>query len=253
MRVIINSDDLGMNPVVNEKILDLMFRRRITSASILANGPSVEQAIKLLPKGTGCSLGVHLNLTEFNPLTPAKHLNGLRGCLDENGAFAGQQNLDRFSISPSCQEGIYRELKLQVKKVVSMGVKVSHLDSHNHMHTIPQVFPVIKRLQKEFGIRKVRTTWNIYPLGKPVSRTLLMKKKVWDFALRRLYATTTTQGLTTFSTFYDLAKTRKLLCQSIELMTHPGHTEYDEETRLLDRDWENEIVFPVELISYHAL
>ena len=27
--VIINSDDLGMNPAVNERILDLMSRRRI--------------------------------------------------------------------------------------------------------------------------------------------------------------------------------------------------------------------------------
>ncbi|MBA5864707.1 MAG: ChbG/HpnK family deacetylase [Nitrospira sp. CR1.1] len=253
MRVIINSDDLGISPVVNEKILDLMSRRRITSASILANGPSVEQAIKFIPRGTDCSLGVHLNLTEFKPLTPAKHLNGLRGCLDENGAFAGQQNLSRLSISPTCQEGIYRELKLQVEKVVSLGVKVSHLDSHNHIHTAPQIFLVLKRLQKEFGIRRVRTTWNIYPPGKSVSKALLIKKKVWDFALRRFYATTTTEGLTTFSTFYNLAKTRKLLCHSIELMTHPGHAEYDEETRLLERDWENEIVFPVDLISYHAL
>jgi predicted glycoside hydrolase/deacetylase ChbG (UPF0249 family) len=253
MRVIINSDDLGMNPVVNERILDLMSRRRITSASILANGPSVEQAIRLIPKGTGCSLGVHLNLTEFEPLTPARHLGGIQACLNENGAFAGQGNLSRLSMSPSLQEGLYRELRLQVEKVVGLGVKISHLDSHNHIHTIPHVFPILKRLQKEFGIRKVRTTWNIYPPEKPVSRALLIKKKVWDFALRRLYGTRTTQGLTTFAIFYDLARRKELLCHSIELMTHPGHVEYEEETRLLERDWENEILFPVDLISYHAL
>lgn len=253
MRVIINSDDLGMSPVVNERILDLMSRRRITSASILANGPSVEQAIRLIPKGTGCSLGVHLNLTEFEPLTPARHLGGLRAYLNENGAFAGERNMSNLSISPSLREGIYRELRLQVEKVVALGVKISHLDSHNHVHTIPHVFPILKRLQREFGIRKVRTTWNIYPPQKPVSMALRIRKKVWDFSLRRLYRTRTTQGLTTFAIFYDLARKEELSCSSIELMTHPGHAEYEEETRLLDRDWENEILFPVDLISYHAL
>lgn len=251
--VIINSDDLGMNPAVNERILDLMSRRRITSASILANGPAVEQAIRLDSEKFGMLFGVHLNLTEFEPLTPPRHLGDLRACLNENGVFAGERSLSNLSMSRSVQEGIYRELRLQVQKVIALGVKISHFDSHNHIHTIPQVFLVLKRLQKEFGVRKVRTTWNIYPPQKPVSTALRIRKKVWDFALRRLYRTRTTQGLTTFSIFYDLAKRKQLLCHSIELMTHPGHAEYEEETRLLDHDWENEILFPVDLVNYHAL
>lgn len=253
IRVIVNSDDLGMNPVVNERILDLMSQRRITSASILANGPSVEDAIRFLPKGTGCSLGVHLNLTEFEPLTPSRDLNGLRDCLNEKGAFSGERKLGALPISHSLQEGMFRELRLQVEKVISLGVKISHLDSHNHVHTIPQIFPVLKRLQKHFAIRKVRTSWNIYSPRSPASITLRIKKQIWDFALRRYYRTTTTQGLTTFAIFYDLARTGALSCSSIELMTHPGHVEYEEETRLLYRDWQREIIFPVHLIDYHAL
>lgn len=253
MKVIINSDDLGMNSFVNERILDLMSQRRITSASILANGPSVEDAIRFLPKGTGCSLGVHLNLTEFEPLTPSRDLGGLRGCLNEKGAFAGERTLRLLDITPSLQEAMFRELRLQVEKVISLGVKISHFDSHNHMHTIPQIFPVLKRLQKHFAIRKVRTTWNIYSPKSHPSVALRIKKRIWDFALRHYYCTTTTQGLTSFATFYDLARKEALSYNSIELMTHPGHVEYEEETRLLYRDWEREIVFPVHLIGYYAL
>lgn len=253
MRVIINSDDLGMNASVNERILDLISQRRITSASILANGPSVEDAIRLLPNGSRCSLGVHLNLTEFEPLTSPKDFDGLRGCLNEKGGFAGEQALGALAVTPSLQEGIFKELRLQVEKLIALGVRISHFDSHNHAHTLPWMFPVIKRLQKHFAIRRVRTTWNIYGAQSSPGFSLRMRKQIWDFALRHYYHTRTTQGLTTFSIFYELARKGMLSCSSIELMTHPGHVEYEQETQLLYRNWEREIAFPIQLINYHAL
>ncbi len=253
MRVIINSDDLGMNPCVNERILDLMYRRRITSASILANGPAVKDAIRNLPKGTGCSLGVHLNLTEFQPLTPPDGLEPLRACLNEQGAFAGEKTMRMIAITPSLREAMFNELRLQVERLLSLDIQISHFDSHQHIHTIPQMFPVLKRLQQHFGVRKVRTTWNIYSHKCSVPWFLLAKKRIWDFALRNYYQTLSTQGLTTFAVFYTLARRSVLPYDSIELMTHPGHMQYEEETALLYQDWEKEIMFPVQLISYQGL
>ena len=37
--VTINTKDLGINPVVNEAIFDLLFKNQITSTTVLANGP----------------------------------------------------------------------------------------------------------------------------------------------------------------------------------------------------------------------
>ncbi len=253
VRVIVNSDDLGMNPVINATILDLIDRRRVTSSTLLANGPSVEEAVRFLPKRVSYSLGVHLNLSEFEPLTPSRERWRLAGCLKGDGAFAGEQALADLVITDTLREAIFQELRLQVEKVIALGVKVSHFDSHNHVHTLPWMFPVLKRLQKHFAVRKVRTTWNIYRASNPSSPQLRLKKWAWDFALRHYYKTTTTDGLTTLSIFCEIGKRTELSGSTIELMTHPGHPAYESETQLLYRPWEQEMPFPVELIDYHAL
>ena len=53
--------------------------------------------------------------------------------------------------------------------------------------------------------------------------------------------------------FYDLAKTTPLYHDSIELMVHPGHMHFEEETQLLCTDWQKTVPFSTELISYHDL
>jgi predicted glycoside hydrolase/deacetylase ChbG (UPF0249 family) len=252
MKVIINADDFGMNPAVNEAILDLLSRGRISSASMLANASAVEDAIHKIPAGSNCSFGVHLNLTQFKPLTRLSELGPLVDCLDDNGCFAGPDILRKAKISARLREAMFKELRSQVERVLSLGVKVTHLDSHHHIHTIPGLFPVLKRVQKHFGIRKVRNTLNLYSPGS-VGGLHLLKKKIWNFALRRYYHTVTTSGFASFTVFFDMAKTSLLFHDSIELMVHPGHSEFEEETQLLYRDWQKEIPVSIELINYDDL
>jgi predicted glycoside hydrolase/deacetylase ChbG (UPF0249 family) len=44
MDVIVNADDLGMTLGINQAIFDLVHQGVVTSATIMANGPSVEAA-----------------------------------------------------------------------------------------------------------------------------------------------------------------------------------------------------------------
>jgi chitin disaccharide deacetylase len=90
MQVIVNADDLGMSREVNEAIFDLMARGRVTSASLLANAPATEEAIRTIPKFPQCSFGAHLNITEYEPLCRAADLLGL---LD------GEENCGRFLLA----------------------------------------------------------------------------------------------------------------------------------------------------------
>ena len=253
MKVIINADDFGLNREVNAAILDLMSKGRITSVTMLANAPGIQEGVKQLPRDRQFSFGVHLNLTEFAPLTPRSSLGELAGCLDERGWFLSENYLRSKVITSALREHMFMELKLQVERLLSYGLKISHFDSHNHVHTIPGVFPVLKRLQKHFGIWKVRTTWNLYPLGSSVSWQLQLKKKLWDLALRHYRSTTCTSAFTSFAVFYDLARRIILPYESVELMVHPGHSQFQEETRLLLSNWQDAIVFPITLISYAEL
>ena len=252
MRIIINADDFGSNAHVNDRIIELLSLRRITSATLIANAPAVEEAVRRIPGGVNCSIGIHLNLTEFQPLTPQKEMGILGSCLDEKGCFSGKI-IRTVKVTSQLKDAIFKELCLQIEKIISLGIQISHFDSHHHVHTIPALFPVVKRLQRHFGIRKVRTTENIRPSFLKASLSLILKKRIWDLALRHYYRTTTTSGFTFFATFYSLVKTRSLNHDSIELMVHPGNIDFEEETQLLYTDWQKTLPFSTELISYHDL
>lgn len=253
MRVIINADDFGLNREVNAAIIDLIDREAITSVTMLANAPAIDEGVKQLPRNRRCSFGVHLNLTEFTPLTPKSSLGELASCLDESSDFLGEHHLQSMQITAGMRESVFKELKLQVERLLSYGLKISHFDSHNHVHTIPGLFPVLKRLQKYFGIWKVRTTRNVYPQDGGESSQLVWKKAAWDFALRYYRPTIATAAFTSFRVFYDLSTKMILPYGSIELMAHPGNEEFREETALLLSDWQEVVVFPVKLISYNEL
>ena len=84
MKIIINADDFGMSLNVNDAILDLLAREKISSSTILANGPFVEQACAQIHRFPQCSFGVHLNVTEFRPVSQTPALDRL---LDSRGEF----------------------------------------------------------------------------------------------------------------------------------------------------------------------
>lgn len=253
IRVIVNSDDLGISPLVNEEILNLLSEGQITSVTAIANAPSIDEVIGRLPKSPNYSVGVHLNLTEFYPLTQPSQIGPLAECLNDKGCFAGEERLRAVSVTSSLREAFFKELCLQVDKIRSMGVKISHLDSHNHVHTIPALFSVLKRVQRCFDIRKVRITRNIYSPTSPASAVVLLKKRLWIYALRYYYRTITTSGFGSLKAFCELANRKPIKHESVEVMVHPGHAQYQHETKLLYSEWWREMPFKIELINYHDL
>ena len=249
MKVIINADDLGISPEVNAAIFGLMAQGRVTSATLMANGPAVEEAAKSSKDFPRCSFGVHLNIDEFRPLTTHP---GLQPILDGDGCLAGNA-LRQVRITAPLREAVFGEFRAQVERVASLGVRVSHLDSHHHMHTVPGLYPVLKRLQRRFDIRKVRTTMNIYSDRDPARAGLRLRKAVWNFALRHHYRTVTTEGFTSLQIFAEVAKQNKFSHRSVELMVHPGGQGFEEETRLLGTEWWRELPVRIEQISYDEL
>jgi predicted glycoside hydrolase/deacetylase ChbG (UPF0249 family) len=75
MMIIVNAEDLGLSVDVNEAIFDLMDRGNVTSCSLLANAPSTEEATVKSRRYKDQSFGVHLNITEFRPLTKSAALS----------------------------------------------------------------------------------------------------------------------------------------------------------------------------------
>lgn len=249
--LIINADDLGASEETNDVIFDLIASKLISSSTIIANSPTVEEVAKKAKNFTECSFGIHLNITEFYPLSST---NALKTILDEQGGFVGSHKLRKIPIiTPSLSDAIFTELCAQVDKLSSLGIKISHIDSHEHIHNMPQIFPILKCLQKKYGICKVRISRNIYLPNYSVPKTLLFKKKIYNFILRNYYPTKTTSGFCNFSEFYENVKINNLKHNSIEIMLHPGHEKYRNEANLLNHFLHEKLAINFKIINYNDL
>jgi len=246
--VIVNADDLGMSLEVNDAAFELMSQRRVSSATILANAPATAQAARQASKFPACSFGVHLNLTQFEPLSRGPRARLL---VNERGQMSRANETARPS--PERLRAIYEELCAQIERVVSLGVNVSHFDSHNHVHTRPYVFPALKAAQRRYKIRKVRLSKNFYSTETPCSAGLLWTKRTYNWALRSAYRTHTTDAFTEFLTYDRADSARKRSIGTIELMVHPGAISAAQETSILKSDWLARWRPLVHLISYAQL
>jgi len=211
----------------------------------------MSEAARQASKFPTCSFGVHLNVTQFEPLTTGPDARLL---VDESGQMSRANETTR----PSGKRlrAIYHELCAQIEHVASLGVRISHLDSHNHVHTRPFLFPALKEAQRRYNIRSVRLSKNFYSSDQPCPPGLLWKKRAYNWALKSIYRTRTTDAFTEFLTYYRANATRE--CQPgridrIELMVHPGAADAIEETAILESNWIARMDLPVQLISYAQL
>jgi predicted glycoside hydrolase/deacetylase ChbG (UPF0249 family) len=245
-RLIVNADDLGISPEVNDAIFELMSLGRITSSTILANGPALTAALahlRLFPK---CSFGVHLNITQFPPLTAAPAFAGL---LDHQGAL--RKVIREVPVPPDLRQAIYEEWSAQITRLLHAGVSLSHVDSHNHSHTLPVLLPVMRRLRGQFGIPRARVSINLFRPDEPKPPLLGLKKRIFNAALRHYCGFRTPDACADFESFLLAFPRRLPALSSIELMTHPGHPRYGNELRLLHEDWQRR--WPCRLVSYREL
>jgi predicted glycoside hydrolase/deacetylase ChbG (UPF0249 family) len=255
-RVIINADDMGLSETVNAAIDEGLRAGWLTSATIIAGAPAFEQAVQISKKYPQCSFGVHLDLMDYGPLSISKA--SLKYCKSDgtwNRTFEKNSSLKDTKF-------VIKEWIAQIDYIRSNGIKISHIDSHYHIHTLPNVFIALKRIQPLANIFKVRTTRNLIPKKEkesPQEKLKIIKKWFWHHGLRNLAFETITTDY--FGSVYDFINVSKEVDRShwegktIELMCHPG-LENDEcvhECKLLsDGIFMQRGMLP-ELISYNQL
>jgi predicted glycoside hydrolase/deacetylase ChbG (UPF0249 family) len=253
MKVIVNCDDLGADATVNQCIFELMAQRRVTSATLMMNAPAVEDAVRQIGNYGDCSFGVHLNVTEFRPLCGHP---GLFPLLNEKGEFAGnaQPHPRNIPLTSSIRQGVYGEWCAQIERALMMGVPVSHLDSHHHVHTRPSLLGILRKIQRKFRIRRIRLRSNVLGTSKTLRRRLhVARQYLWNLALQDFVHAKTTDRFSAFSAFHERLQAGFGRNGSIELMCHPGRERFAAETALLRGPWKEQLADEVELISYNQL
>src|SRR5580698_5011889 len=151
IKIIINADDFGYSTTVNEAVLRSFQRHLVTSTSLMANMPGFEDAVRLVRENNILQdrVGIHLNLTEGCSLS--EDIRGFSKFCQPSGAFQYRRQGSLFFLNEPEQKAIYTEIKAQLDRLITAGIRPSHLDSHHHVHTEWAIGKLVIRLGKEYG------------------------------------------------------------------------------------------------------
>jgi predicted glycoside hydrolase/deacetylase ChbG (UPF0249 family) len=154
-KLIINADDMGYTAGVNRAILQCFMEGGLSSSTLLAKGQAFEEAVDICKATPDLGIGVHLALTEMPPAAPQHEIQAL---LTSDGLLPPTPgrlllSLKRGKIQ---QKALVRELDVQVSRVVDAGVRPTHLDSHKHLHAIPEVLEAVIQVARRHAIRWIR-------------------------------------------------------------------------------------------------
>ena len=159
LKKIINADDFGISPGVNQAIITAYQKGVLNSTSMMMNVAYTDEAIALYKQNPGLAVGVHLNLTNQLNQRPIAEPKDIPLLVDKNGnlkhGFVSLMILSFFK-KKELKRQLEIEMRAQIDKALKAGITPAHLDSHRHVHKIPAVFQVAQKLQAAYQIPRLR-------------------------------------------------------------------------------------------------
>jgi chitin disaccharide deacetylase len=134
--LVVNADDFGFTPDVNQGIVEAHQNGILTSTTLMATGAAFDDAVRRAKENPSLDIGCHLVLVGQPPFPSSV------------AKLAQAVALKRIRV--------YEELAAQVRRILDAGLHPTHLDTHKHTHLLPPVLDAVARLSEEFAIRWVR-------------------------------------------------------------------------------------------------
>lgn len=114
--LIVNADDFGLSPGVNEGIVEAHLGGIVTSTTLMVHAPAARQAAALARTVPAMSLGLHVDLGEW---------------IYHDGAWCARYQ----RVDPGDESAVEAEVSGQITRFEELtGRWPSHLDSHQHVH-----------------------------------------------------------------------------------------------------------------------
>lgn len=152
---IITADDFGLHLAVNEAVERAHHLGVLTAASLMVAAPAAADAARrahALPK---LRVGLHLTLSDGRSLLPRHEIPDLVDSdnrFHDNMVSAGW----RFFAVPRVRAQLAAEIRAQFAAFARLGLRLDHLDGHQHFHLHPTVLSLALRIGRDFGLRAVR-------------------------------------------------------------------------------------------------
>ena len=155
-QLIINADDFGIHPAVNEAVHKAATEGILTSTSLMAGGDAFDEAVEMARSMPSLGIGIHLTLVGgIKPVLPPSEVPSLTW---DNGVFChdyGKLIVQDLEGKISLSE-VYAEWDAQIQKIMNTGLPVTHMDGHQHMHMWPHFYPIARDLAKKYHISCMR-------------------------------------------------------------------------------------------------
>ncbi|MFH1762456.1 MAG: ChbG/HpnK family deacetylase [bacterium] len=153
----INADDYGLHADINHGIIKCLRSRLINSVSIAVCGRACKQAdidalLTIQQDNPSIQFSIHLMATGGMALSGRTSLTNQQGCFPHYiSDFLKRYIRGRISIKE-----LEREWELQITTLRKFGVGPTRLDSHQHVHLIPGIWNLAKRLAEKNSIPSIR-------------------------------------------------------------------------------------------------
>lgn len=204
-RLIVTADDVGLHSGMTAGAIRAHREGIVTACSIVANGAAFDDAVERLRDVPSLEAGVHLTLVEERPLTamrfPKKYTS-----------FVPLYLLRVISLT-----SIERELRAQIERVLAAGLRITHLNGHQHLHLLPRVFALTARLAEEYRVPYVRIV-NERGTGRAAIRFL----SILGRHARAPFTNERTIGVAEAGHLRDVVPLLDRVEGVTELVTHPG-------------------------------
>jgi predicted glycoside hydrolase/deacetylase ChbG (UPF0249 family) len=138
-KLIVTADDAGLDPGMTAGAIEAHRNGIVTACSIVANGVAFDDAVERLREVPSLAVGVHVALVEERSLTTGKSM---------------PRDYVRFILSRKSDPE--PEIRAQIEKVLATGLRVTHINGHQHLHMLPRIFELLQHLASEYRIPYVR-------------------------------------------------------------------------------------------------
>ncbi|PID59218.1 MAG: hypothetical protein CR986_06995 [Ignavibacteriae bacterium] len=252
-KLLINADDFGLSGGINKGIIEAHKNGVLTSTSICANGDYFDEAVELAKKNPSLDLGLHFILVGEKPLSSPNRIPSLT---DGNGNF--HKNIAVFTKkyfqNKINLEEVKYELNLQIDKVKSTGLNITHVDSHQHVHALPKIYKIIEDITKVNNINIIRVTREKISLDMLLNLKTyprVMQLFVLNFLMKMSIRNSKCAKVRNFRGFYRGGNVNKENLMNIiskinkddyyEIMCHPAYYKNNEKYEFWNYNHEDEL------------
>ncbi len=246
--LIVNADDYGYFGCVSRGILKSASDGIVTATGIFANSAHFDAHVGWLQDNATLDLGVHLNVTDQAPLS----VDMQNRLSPWGGHFPDKYTLVKALLTGRITTDVVRsEWRAQIERCLDKGLEIRFLNSHEHIHMLPSLFPLVQALAGEYGISHIR-----FPTPEPF-QGLAVGALVRDILMKLTGVFNRPRLANPAARFLGMGESGRLGTEYLqrrlpglepghvyELMCHPGHYDADEisDPRLLNyHDWNREL------------